>query len=106
MAGITGGMNYGNYSGGGSGGSGSYGSDKYESFNSKNYGDKKNTYGNNNDYQGGLGMYGDYSYGGKSTLDKYKTDKDKNTGTGTGKVVDITGGAGNVPGESTTGAGK
>ena len=61
---------------------------------------------NNNDYQGGLGMYGDYSYGGKSTLDKYKTDKDKNTGAGTGKVVDITGGAGNVPGENTGTTGK
>jgi hypothetical protein len=51
-------------------------------------------------------MYGDYSYGGKSTLDKYKTDKDKNTGAGTGKVVDITGGAGNVPGENTGTTGK
>lgn len=46
-------------------------------------------------------MYGDYSYGGKSTLDKYKTDKDgKNTGSG-GKAVDITGGAGTVEGMST-----
>lgn len=45
-------------------------------------------------------MYGDYSYGGKSTLDKYKNDKDNkdnkghNTSVSNKPVVDITGGAG------------
>lgn len=98
MAGITGGMNYGNYSGSGSGGS--YGNDKYQSFNNKSYGNnnKGSSYGNN-DYQGGLGMYGDYSYGGKSTLDKYKSDKDNKGGNISNKpVVDITGGAGTISG--------
>lgn len=46
-------------------------------------------------------MYGDYSYGGKSTLDKYKTDKDNKSGNISNKpVVDITGGAGTVTGDT------
>lgn len=67
MAGVTGGMTYG---GGGSG------DGKYQSYNNKSYSEKTNTGSgyNNSEYTGGLGVYGDYSYG-KSTLDKYKTDK-------------------------------
>ncbi len=75
MANITGGMSYGGYGGSGS----SYGGDgRYQSFNSKNYGNKStgSGYGSSENYSGGLGVYGDYSYG-KSTLDKYKSQKEK-----------------------------
>ena len=73
MAGVTGGMSYGaggngyNYGGSGDG--------KYQSYNNKSYSEKTTTGGyNNSEYTGGLGVYGEYNYG-KSTLDKYKSDK-------------------------------
>lgn len=82
MSNVTGGSGYGGYGNGSNSGYGGGNSDgRYESFNSKNYGNKPNDlgYGNNNGSNsnyGGLGVYGDYT-SGKSTLDKYKTDKDK-----------------------------
>ena len=78
MSNITGGSTYGGYNSSSYGGSGSGSDGRYESFNSKNYNDKPagSSYGSSHSNYGGLGVYGDYT-SGKSTLDKYKTDKDK-----------------------------
>lgn len=91
MASVTGsGVNYGGYGGS----SGGYGDGKYQSYNNKSYTEKNGGgYGNSEYNGGGLGVYGDYSYG-KSTLDKYKSDKDKNQSTKAQKqsnIPDITG---------------
>jgi hypothetical protein len=75
MSGITGGMNYGAYSGG----SGGSGDGKFESFNNTNYTSSKQSsnYGHSDYYEGsGIGIYGNYGVE-KSTLDKYREWKDK-----------------------------
>lgn len=84
MAGVTGGVSYGKQGYGGGG--------VYDSYNNKNMGEKRGyNYGSSDQGNGGLGVYGDYSYG-KSTLDKYKNQK--NNSNGSSNVPDITGGLG------------
>lgn len=72
MSNVTGGYNYGGHNSTNNGYGG--GDGRYESYNNKSYTNKStdNSYGSTN--YGGLGVYGDYS-NNKSTLDKYKTDK-------------------------------
>lgn len=81
MSGITGSSSYGSYSS----------SSAYDSYNNKNIYQNKGYGAGRDQVQGGVGVYGDYSYG-KSTLDKYKGDKQHTEIKS--NLPDITGGLG------------